>query len=138
MPPCRSRPRLIAFFGGYRYQHDNSSTTATRPIRTQSDLRILVAACRLLHDAPDGAAVEFELHAAVGHPEHDGLVGEIENRAVHAARRHDPITFFHCGEHRLALAPLALLRPDEQEVEDREDRSEERELREDRARAAAG
>src|SRR6202008_33875 len=66
IPPCRSRPRLIRCLGGYRYQSEMTSTTATSPIRSPKFLGILVA--RALHDATDGAAIEFQLDL-IGHAE---------------------------------------------------------------------
>src|SRR6266571_2897368 len=60
MPPCRSRPRLIAFVGGYRYQREPRRTTRTTAARVRRFLGILVDLH--LHDAPDGAPFELELH----------------------------------------------------------------------------
>src|SRR5919198_4557404 len=83
IPPCRSSPRLIAFFGGYRYQSEPRRTTRTMPARVRRFLGILVDLH--LHDAPDGRPFELELHLirdAQGH----GLLREIGDGAEHPAR----------------------------------------------------
>src|SRR5438309_2297306 len=50
---------------------------------------------------------------------------EPRDRAVQPAGRDDAVTLLQRREHGLAIALLLLLRADEQEVEDREDRGEE-------------
>src|SRR5881396_898996 len=114
MPPCRSRPRLIAFFGGYRYQREPRRTTRTTAARVRRFLGILVDLH--LHDAPDGAPFELELHL-VGDAEGDGLVGEVGDGAEHPARRDDLVAPLDRGQHPLALLLLLLLGPDHEEVE---------------------
>src|SRR2546426_11615818 len=121
MPPCRSRPRLIAFFGGYRYQREPRRTTRTTAARGRRVLGILVDLH--LHDAPDGAPFELELHL-VGDAEGDGLVGEVGDGAEHPARRDDLDASLDRGQHPLALMLLLLLGPDHEEVEDGEHRAE--------------
>src|SRR5262249_38166902 len=121
MPPCRSRPRLIAFFGGYRYQREPRNTTRTMAARVRRFLGILVALH--LHDASDGSSLELELHL-IGDAQGHGLLGQVGDGAEHAAggdhlvaaldRRQHPLTF---------LLPL-LLRPHQQETEDPEQRPE--------------
>src|SRR5687767_7768741 len=115
MPPCRSRPRLIALFGGYRNQRETRTTAATRPIRTQRFLRILVALD--LRHAPDGRAVELELDL-VPDAQRDRVLGEARHRPVQAARRHHAVALLDGGQHALALLLLLLLGADHQEVED--------------------
>src|SRR5438132_1221877 len=91
MPPCRSRPRLIVLFGGYRYHTETATTTRTNPMRSRRFLGILLALpCR---HAADGGAVEFELDL-VGDPEHDGVLAEARHGAVQPARGHDAIAHF--------------------------------------------
>src|SRR5688572_10802092 len=73
MPPCRSRPRLMLFCGGYRYQIDAASTATTIPARTQRRLGILVA--RNWRDTADGRAIELDLDL-VGDAQNDRVLGE--------------------------------------------------------------
>src|SRR6266511_1438331 len=133
MPPCRSRPRLMLFRGGYRYQSDTASTTATTLQRTQRRLGILLARGR--HDAADGGAVELQLHL-VGHPEGDGVLAEIDDGAVDAAVGDDPVTLLQRRQHALALGLLPLLGPEHDEVEDREHRAEQDQRLHERRRAS--
>src|SRR2546421_807107 len=121
MPPCRSRPRLIAFFGGYRYQREPRRTTRTTMARVRRFLGILVDLH--LHDARDGAAFELELHL-VGDAQGHGLVGQVGDGAEHPARGDDLVTALDRRQHPLALLLLPLLGPDHQEVEDGEHRTE--------------
>src|SRR5690348_5944665 len=121
MPPCRSRPRLIAFFGGYRYHRDPRRTTRTTAARVLRFLGILVALH--LHDARDGTPLELDLDL-IGHAQRDRLVGHVRDRSEHPARRHHPIPALDGREHAVAFLSLLLLGPDHQEVEDREHRAE--------------
>src|SRR5262245_1848570 len=115
IPPCRSRPRLIRCLGGYRYHSETASTTTTRPIRSPKFLGILVA--RSLHHAPDGASIELQLHL-IGHAERDRVLAQRGDRAVQAAGGDDPVAPLQRGQHAIAVRLLALLRPDDDEVED--------------------
>src|SRR5919201_4133989 len=109
MPSCRSRPRLIAFFGGYRDQSEPISTSRTMTIRVRRFLGILVALH--LHDAPDRRAFELELHL-VRDTEGHGLVGEIGDGPEHAARGDDLVATLDRRQHALAVLLLLLLGPD--------------------------
>src|SRR5207244_8469961 len=104
------------------------TTTATRMTRDQTCLGTLVVL--RLEDPSDGAAVELEPHL-VRDAQHDLVVVEAGDRSVQPARRDDAVATLEGGEHLLALALLLLLRADQEEPEDREDRGEEQELRED-------
>src|SRR5437868_1639649 len=126
IPPCRSSPRLIAFFGGYRYQSEPRSTTRTMMMRVRRFLGILVALH--LHDAPDRRAFELELHLVRDTQGH-GLVGEIGHGPEHAARGDDLVAALDRRQHTVALRPLLLLRSDHQEIEDGEHRAEHDERR---------
>src|SRR5206468_2603585 len=110
------------------------TTTATRPTRDQRFLGILIALW--LQDPSDGHAVELELHL-IRHAQHDLLRVETRDRAVQPARRYHAVAPLERGEHLFALALLLLLRADQQEPEDREDRGEEEELRGDGAGPAS-
>src|SRR5512145_2423040 len=122
MPPCRSRPRLMLCFGGYRYQIEATNTSTTTPTRSQRRLGILVARDR--GDTADGRAIELDLDL-VGHPQGDRLLGQGDDRAVHAAGGDDAIALLHRRQHALALGLLPLLGPQHDEVEDGEHRAEE-------------
>src|SRR5690242_13785455 len=122
MPPWRSSPRLIVLSGGYRYHTETATTTATSPMRMPRFRRMLGG--RLLvaldgYDAPDRGPLELELHL-VGHLQGHGVLGEPDHDPVEPTRRHDPIALLDRGEQALALLPLLLLGPDDQEVHDRE------------------
>src|SRR5213593_3611931 len=121
MPPCKSRPRLIAFFGGYRYQREPRRTTRTTTARVRRFLGILVDLH--LHDAPDGRALELELHL-IGDAQGHGLLGEIGDGTEHPARGDDLVTTLDRRQHALALLLLLLLGPDHQEIKDGEHRTE--------------
>src|SRR4030095_430367 len=133
MPPCRSRPRLIRCLGGYRYQIERASTTATTPRRRPRFLGILVACT--LHDAADRAAIELELHL-VGHPQRDRVLAQAGDGAVQPTGGDDPIATLQRRQHALALRLLALLGPDDDEVEDGEHRTEQQEGLQKRHRPA--
>src|SRR6202521_2384155 len=133
MPPWRSRPRLMVFFGGYRYQNDPSTTTATRPILTARCLGIPVALA--LHDPTDRRTIELEPHL-IGHAQGHGVLAEAGHGAVQSAGGYHPVTLLDRGQHLLAVALLLLLGRDQEEVENAEDRREEHHLGEQRVRAA--
>src|SRR6266571_5898099 len=101
MPPWRSRPRLNVFFGGYRYQNEPSTTTATRPILRARCLGIPVALA--LHDPADRRAIELEPHL-VGHPQGDGVLGEPGHRTVQSAGGHHPVALLDRAQQLLAVA----------------------------------
>src|SRR5882724_3158393 len=121
MPPCRSSPRLIAFFGGYRYQREPRRTTSTTAARVRRFLGILVDLH--LHDARDGAAFELELHL-IGDAQGHGLVAQVGDGPEHPARGDDLVAALDRRQHPLAVLLLLLLGPDHEEVEDGEHRAE--------------
>jgi hypothetical protein len=125
---------LIVRCGGYRYQTEPRTTTATRLARRQRVLGFLVVLPR--QDPSDGDAVDLEPHL-VRHAQHDLLVVEARDRPVQPARRDHAVAPLERAEHRFALALLLLLRTDQEEPEDREDRREEQELRDDGAGPAS-
>src|SRR5689334_1448632 len=96
MPPCRSRPRLIAFFGGYRYHNDARRTTRTTAARVRRFLGILVALH--LHHASDGSPLELELDL-IGNPQRHGLVAEIRHRAEDTAGGDDLVAALDARQH---------------------------------------
>src|SRR5881409_1319378 len=91
MPPCRSSPRLIAVFGGYRYQSEPRRTMRTITARDRRFLGILVDLH--LHDAPDGRALELELHL-IGDAQGHGLLGQVGDGPEHPARGDDLVAPF--------------------------------------------
>src|SRR3989441_13275804 len=74
IPPWRSRPRLIVFFGGYRYQIEPAATTATKAMRNHRRLGIAVGLT--LDDPRDGAPIELQLH----------LVGDAQRHRLQIGR----------------------------------------------------
>src|SRR3989442_7059363 len=133
MPPCRSRPRLIRFFGGYRYQREMTTTTATSPMRNHRRLGILVAGD--LHHAADGAAIELQLHL-IGDPQRHGVLVEPDDGAVHAAGGDHAVAALQAAQHALALGLLALLGAQHHEVGDGRHRDERQRHVEERGRPA--
>src|SRR5215470_5873143 len=139
MPPWRSNPRLMVLSGGYRYHAETATTIATRPMRMLRFRRMLGG--RLLvalggHDAADRGPLELEPHL-VGHFQGHGVLREPHHGPVEPARRHDPVTFLDRGEEDLAVLPLLLLRPDDQEVHDREHADHQGQDRHDASAVAA-
>jgi hypothetical protein len=64
-----------------------------------------------------------------GNLELDDTIPERNNRSVNPAARHHAVTGLEIAEHLLSLAPLLLLRPDDQEIPNREQgRKKEKEL----------
>src|ERR1700675_4975865 len=114
MPPCRSSPRLMVFFGGYSAQIDAISTTSTITARVLRFLCILLALG--LHHPTDRSALELQLHLVPDAQSHR-CVRQVRHRSIHPARRHHAIAPLDGAEHPLPLLLLALLRPDHQEVE---------------------
>src|SRR5439155_19539274 len=107
---------------------ERRTTALTSPIRSQKFLRILVALALALN-ASDGGTVDRQadlIRDAQG--DRLRLLVDRGHRPVNSTRRHHAIAALHGGEQGFALAPLLLLRPDQQEVEDGEDRAEEDEL----------
>src|SRR5215467_7991360 len=134
MPPCRSSPRLIELFNGYRYQTETAMTARTRPMRSRRCLGILLALpCR---HAADGGAVEFELDL-VGDPQGHGVLVDPRHGAVQSAGGHHAVAPLDRPEHLLALLLLLLLRAQQQEVEDREHGRDHDDRRQHALRAAA-
>src|SRR5438270_6941362 len=119
MPPCRSRPRLIVLFGGYRYHTETATTTRTNPMRSRRFLGILLALPRR-HTA-DGGAVEFELDL-VGDPQGHGVLAEPRHGAVQPASVHDAVAPLDRRKHVLAILLLFLLWAQQLEVKDLEHR----------------
>src|SRR5690348_2433600 len=99
MPPCRSRPRLIRFFGGYRYHKETTTTTATSPMRNHRRLGILVAGD--LHHAADGGPIELHLHL-IGDAQGHRVLGEPGDRAVQAAAHDHAVSFLQRAQHPVA------------------------------------
>src|SRR5437879_12598194 len=96
---------------------ETATTTATRATRTRRCLGILLALPR--HDAPDGAAVEFELHLIVD-AEGGGMLVEAGAGPVKPARRHDAVALLDRPQHPLPLSLLLLLRAEQEGIEDGE------------------
>src|SRR5262245_58592212 len=130
MPPCRSRPRLMRCLGGYRYHSDTASTATTRPIRSPKFLGILVARA-LHHHATHRAPIELQVHL-IGHAQRDRVLGQARDRTVQPACGDDPIAPLQRAQHAIAIGLLTLLRPDDDEVEDREHRAEQQERLQER------
>jgi hypothetical protein len=64
-----------------------------------------------------------------GNLELNDTIPERNNRSVNPTARHHAVTGLEIGEHILNLAPLLLLRPDDQEIPNREQgRKKEKEL----------
>src|SRR5437867_12578205 len=98
---------------------ETATTTATRATRTRRCLGFLLALPR--HDAPDGAAVEFELHLIVD-AEGDGMLVEAGDGPVKPARRHDAVALLDPRHHPLPRWPLRLLRAAQEAIQAREHR----------------
>src|SRR5688500_603762 len=106
MPPCRSRPRLMVFFGGYSAHADASRTMRTMAARVRKFLGILVALG--LHHPRDGAALEVQLDL-VRHAQCHRRVREVRDRSVEPARGHHAIAALDGAQHPLTLGLLTLL-----------------------------
>src|SRR5262249_49410956 len=97
MPPCKSRPRLIVFFGGYTYQREPTTTAATRAILTQTRLGIFLR--HSLHHHPgDRAPIELELDL-VGDAQRDGVLVQARHRPVEPARSDDTVSLLERPQH---------------------------------------
>ena len=104
-----------------------------RHILVLAALAALVAAPATLAEADPAASVKADIAKLLddAKAQHDLVVVEAGDRPVQPASRDDAVATLEGDEHLLALALLLLLRADQEEPEDREDRGEEQELRED-------
>src|SRR5439155_19154717 len=94
---------------------ETATTTATRATRTRRCLGILLALPR--HDAPDGAAVELELHLIVD-AQADGVLAETDHGPVQAPGRHHAVTLLERRQHAFAVLLLLLLWAPQEEIDD--------------------